>query len=693
MRKDSKTTISDLEKENRHLKEQLKEKIEFYENLLALMPGHVYWLDTNNVYLGCNNQQADVLKLESREKIVGKRNKDLLWVDQASQYDEANLKVLRSGERVKTKEMVPVNGELKTFLTEKIPLKKSNDESIGILGISIDITDLENTKKKAEQASIAKSKFIANMSHDIRTPLTGIVGLSDMLFDTAIKAETKEYAKMLHLSGEQLLSLLNSVLEIVSSESINQDTVELSSFELADLLHNIFELELPALKLKDLTLELKMDDDIPAIIKTDKGKLYRILLNLLSNSIKFTEKGSIIIQVSNMDSGDKQANLCFDILDTGIGIPKTETDKIFNAFYRVHPSYEGKYQGFGVGLHLVKQYVGALKGDISVNSIEGMGTRFHLILPVEIPQEEINHPIEESKKQTLQHTIDEINNPEKSAESIIDTSKPDLTKSCSDSTSAHILLVEDNPMAMIVADMILTKQGATTDKAYNSLDALNLFKKNRYNLVITDIGLPDFSGFELTQKIKAFEKEKNVTSPTPIIGLTAHAKQEALLQGNQCGMLDVCEKPLTEKGAMTYIDMFGKNKASFHAEKSGEYTTTPSPNIPLLDVDLGISQLGSIDDFKKMLDIMLKQTMVTSVDEIDKYYQACDWDLFKREVHKFKSSCLYCATTKLLKLTQNLESLADTKDSNQIKPVYQKFSDCVISTGQYIESYLSMKNK
>lgn len=295
MGKNSKTTISDLEKENRHLKEQLKEKILFYENLLALMPGHVYWLDTNNVYLGCNNQQAEVLRLESRENIVGKRNKDLIWVDQASQYDEANLKVLNSGKRIKAKEIVPVNGELKTFLTEKIPLfNKSIKEPVGVLGISIDITELENAQKKAEQASLAKSKFIANMSHDIRTPLTGIVGLSDILFDTVIKEEAKEYAKMLHLSGEQLLSLLNSVLEIVSSDSINQDAIEVNSFELTELLHNIFELELPALKLKNLSLDLKIDNDIPAIIQTDKGKLYRILLNLLSNSIKFTDRKSVV---------------------------------------------------------------------------------------------------------------------------------------------------------------------------------------------------------------------------------------------------------------------------------------------------------------------------------------------------------------------------------------------------------------
>jgi len=245
-------------------------------------------------------------------------------------------------------------------------------------------------------------------------------------------------------------------------------------------------------------------------------------------------------------------------------------------------------------------------------------------------------------------------------------------------------------MAMKVADMILNKQGAITDKAYNSHDALSLFKKNHYDFVITDIGLPDYSGFELAQKMKAFEKEQNSPSPTPIIGLTAHAKQEALLQGNQCGMLDVCEKPLTAKVAQSYIEMFGKEGKPTQSGTLNKPTGSSSQDIPLLDVDLGISQLGSIEDLKEMLDIMLKQSMVITVNEIDGFFQEKDWESFKKQVHKFKSSCLYCATTKLLKFTQDLESLADTKDIHQIEPGYQQFCDCVISTHQYIESWLSM---
>ncbi|MCC5791665.1 MAG: response regulator [Legionellaceae bacterium] len=680
-----------------HYEKTVQDIREYYETIILCMPGNVYWLDTSLRARGCNQNVLDMFGLDDIHQFIGLSFEEMAkvcgWSPIATQkFKSESIEVLHSKLPLLNREDPPIthaNGNVIHFLTHRVPILDKNNNILGVVGISIDNTERKEMIDKLEHANSAKSQFIANMSHDIRTPLTGIVGLSDILFDTVSKPENKEYAKMLHLSGEQLLSLLNSVLEVVSSESISHDVIEFHSFALAEVLHNIFELQLPALKLKNLSLELQLDDDIPATIRTDKGKLYRIILNLLSNSIKFTEQGSISIHISKQDKGDNQSILCFDIIDTGIGIPKTETNKIFHAFYRVHPSYEGKYLGFGVGLHLVKQYVDALKGNISVKSVEGMGTRFRLLLPVEIPESD-HHPIEADTKESLLHVIDDLNRPNESPPqpSMTLTAEGENSRAKTEAASAHILLVEDNPMAMKIADMIVRKQGATTDKAYNAHEALSLFKNNHYDFVLTDIGLPDFSGFELTRKIKTFEKETNAP-PTPIIGLTAHAKQEALLQGNQCGMLEVCEKPLTAKTALSYIDLFGS-----HKKTQAQHLSEPSPtssDIPLLDVELGISQLGSIEDLKEMLDIMIKQSMVVTVNDIDASFQNQDWPAFKKQVHKFKSSCLYCATTKLLKLTQDLEGLADSNDLNQIEPVYQQFCDCVISTHQYIESWLSMK--
>ena len=358
-----KNQAEDLNKKIELLKKVIREQKEIisannpmdaFSPLLDSIAGIHWSKDKNGMYLSCNDLMVKTLGLNDKSDIVGKTDYELPWSAQADTLVQNDLEVMKDAKVQSKEELVQTpDGVIHTFMVTKCPLKNHNGEIVGTFGCSVDITHikaLENelriAKEKAEAASQAKSVFIANMSHDIRTPLTGIVGLSDILFDTVIKDEAKEYARMLHLSGEQLLSLLNSVLDIVSSESIDQNTIETVPFNLHELLHNIFELELPALKLKNLTLDLKLNEGTPAIIKTDKGKLYRILLNLLSNSIKFTEKGGISINIDLTD----ETNLRFDIIDTGIGIPKTDIDKIFNSFYRVHPSYEGKYQGFGVGL-------------------------------------------------------------------------------------------------------------------------------------------------------------------------------------------------------------------------------------------------------------------------------------------------------------------------------------------------------
>lgn len=302
-RESSETANIEIEKENRQLKLDNQKLV----SLLDHLPGDIYWKDLNGVWLGVNNKGMESLKsmkvANQKSDVIGKTDYELFTKETADRFKENDLTVIKTKKSVSNEERNTLqDGTIIEQLSVKSPLFDENGEVIGIMGNTIDITKLKNTeqeltlaKEKAELASLAKSKFIANMSHDIRTPLTGIVGLSDMLFDTVIKDEAKEYAKMLHLSGEQLLSLLNSVLEIVSSDSINQDAIEVSSFELVEMLHNLFELELPALKLKNLSLDLKIDNDIPAIIQADKGKLYRIILNLLSNSIKFTEEGGVSI--------------------------------------------------------------------------------------------------------------------------------------------------------------------------------------------------------------------------------------------------------------------------------------------------------------------------------------------------------------------------------------------------------------
>jgi len=237
---------------------------------------------------------------------------------------------------------------------------------------------LKQAKEEAEAANRAKSEFIANMSHDIRTPLAGIIGIASILEDEAPDESIKEYAHMLNMSGEQLLSLLNTVLELVASGSLRKRKLQLSTFSIPHLLDNIFELELPSLKLNSIGFKLEMEDHVPEFVLSDKEKLYRILLNILSNAIKFTHNGHICVQVSLIDQSEEDLTIRFDVQDTGVGIPKEDLHKVFNQFYRSTATHEGKFDGYGVGLHIVREYLNRLHGEVHIDSEMGKGIIYPL---------------------------------------------------------------------------------------------------------------------------------------------------------------------------------------------------------------------------------------------------------------------------------------------------------------------------
>ncbi len=674
-----------LEERIKELEEKIKNQQYFYEGILSLMPGHVYWLNKNNVYMGCNNQQAYDANLKSREEIIGKTNAELPWQEQAEELDRINKLVLKTGKSVKTEEIAKAHGSIRSYLTEKIALRDKEGNINGLLGISMDITNLkekeieiQKAREKAEAANKAKSAFIANMSHDIRTPLTGIIGLSGILEEEVTEPEQKETAHMLNISGEQLLSLLNSVLDIVASDSMPEKKVILSAFDLEDLLHNIFELELPALQIKSIALKFQMDEAIPKIIESDKGKIYRILLNLISNAIKFTTEGTITLSVKTLEQRGESILLQFQVQDTGIGIDEKDKDRIFDRFFRAIPSYEGKFDGHGVGLAIVKQYIEALKGSVSVNSRLNQGTTVKVTIPVKVLSHETIRTTNLEK---------ELPQPGQSSEKPVSTSEKHEK---AEDTRPFVLLVEDNPMAMKIASLMLNKANCRCLQAVNGSEALELVKNNRFDWIISDIGLPDFSGFVLAKKIADYEKTKGLPL-TPIVGLTAHAKEEALKHSGSCGMQTVFEKPLKAEAVQSLIQQYFSADNTPH-ETYENSTTQEAPvltqNLPLFEFDKAIEQVGNKQTVIELIEYMLNEELTKSLETIDAAYQKKDWQQFKALVHKFKSSCLYCATTALLNLTQQLENTALLDDHQQKEALYQAFQQSCEKTKAHLQTWI-----
>lgn len=656
------------------------------------IPGNFYWKNIQAQYLGCNKTLLKTLKLNSVADIVGKTDADL-WPEQAIELKKNDEAVIQQRKPAYFEETVSLSNQSQMHFTViKMPIIDDSGTVIGILGNSLDITelkqiqkDLRKAKHKAESADIAKAEFIANMSHDIRTPLTGIIGLSHMVEDESHEESIKQYAHLLNISSEQLLSLLNSVLELVSSDSIGQQRLRLSIFNLEELLDNIIELELPSLELKSIKLTLERDTRLPEFIESDKEKMYRIILNILSNAIKFTRNGTITIKVELLERVKNDLLVKFQVIDTGIGMPKEDIQKVFDQFYRASPAHEGKFDGYGVGLHIVQKYLALLSGEVLVESEQGKGTCISFTIPLKSKQKPPGYvPLvkQESPKKTA-HSIRRV----------LESKTHAIT-----APIAHVLLVEDDPTARLVVANYLKKAHCSFLEAENGAEAYQLFINHEFDFVLTDIGLPDCSGLDLSKKMFLYETAQKKNKKTPIIALSGHSTEQCKAYQFKYGLSDMYKKPLKANELAFLIDNYGK--ASIQKENTGNTRHSPqaqtvsnlnTDGAPLMDISLAIQQLGTIHSLYEMAELMLSNGFDKTLPLVEKYFLDRDWSNFKKMVHKFKSGCFYAATTPLLHLSEKLESLADEAELQAIAPVYEEFQQCAKKTKHFMQQWLRQK--
>ncbi len=415
-------------------------------------------------------------------------------------------------------------------------------EIIGLLGISTDITDqvqiekdLEEAKEKAEVSNRAKSQFIANISHDIRTPLIGIQGLANWL-EEKIPAEFRADIHAIQNSSTELLSLLNNVIHLTKLEFYDESQDKNQPFDLKMMIDQLVDLFIPVSKPKNIILKSNYPDDFPHIFISDSSLIQRAILNLISNALKFTESGHVIISVEeNQASAKDEKNfpLLIIIEDTGIGIAEEEQTKIFSSFYRVNPSYQGKYQGSGLGLSIAKRFIEKLGGKIRLSSEFGKGSRF----VIELSMQPANHS---------SSTINYVDEYSKSQASLIHPHKPppspyQQTLANNKAALTRVLLVEDNSLIQKGATNTLNKLNCYVDIAANGTQALEMARIHQFDLILLDIGLPDYDGFWVATQIRQLAEHQF----TPIIALTGHIDEQYRQECIDVGMNDFISKPLT----------------------------------------------------------------------------------------------------------------------------------------------------
>jgi two-component system, OmpR family, aerobic respiration control sensor histidine kinase ArcB len=370
---------------------QQEQHRQFYA-IIDAIPASIYWKDKAGCYLGANKYMLDIVGLKHFSEIIGKNDQQFTEGKSAQPIQEIDQQVIRNRMTLVREERPKVfNQPNRVFLTTKSPLFNAKRRVIGLIGVSVDITDrkqaeqdLKSALQRSEEASQLKTEFIRNIHHDLRTPTSGIYSMTQLLSESDDLAMIQDSLKEVSEAAGELLNYCNSILDFSTIEQGHRAVIE-KKFNLKQLIEQVITLEKPAIHQKGLAFTFDYDAQIPEQLIGDEQRLYRILMNLIGNAIKFTERGSVTLQASVMTRHHKTVVISIRIKDTGIGIPQDKQTLIYEKLTRLNPSNRGQYKGLGLGLTIVKQFIMEMEGEIEVDSEVNQGTQFTCILPFKIP--------------------------------------------------------------------------------------------------------------------------------------------------------------------------------------------------------------------------------------------------------------------------------------------------------------------
>lgn len=498
-------------------------------------------------------------------------------------------------------------GESKWWLISGAPRFNEYDKLVGSIGIHLDITEqkvlehkLMEAKLEAEQSARAKELFLTNMSHEIRTPMNAITGMGRQLQRTPLNGQQQFYLDTINDASANLLVIINDILDLSKIES-GKIILENTGFSLKDIIEKCVFIMRHKAEERELSLSAKTGAELAPILIGDPHRLTQVINNLLSNALKFTEKGSVTLECTvSKDEADRQV-IRLIISDTGVGMSKDFLKVLFNKFTQEDEDVVRKYGGTGLGMSISKQLVEAMGGKISVESEKGIGTSVHIII---------------SLQKGMEKDLPKNGLPEVDEDVLRDVS---------------ILLVEDNETNRLVANTVLAQYGAIVEEAVNGLEAVEMLRKKMYDLILMDIRMPVMDGIEATKIIRA-----EISKTIPVVALTANVVKGEREKCMNAGMNEFVSKPFNEDDLIQIISkLTGRNKAGTSV-KPGSEAMPVKENLYDLDKLWDISR-GKQAFVEKMVHIFINETGNT-IKDIRKAYEENDIEKLRSVAHKIKPS-------------------------------------------------------
>jgi PAS domain S-box-containing protein len=573
--------------------------------LLSHVPGILYQVmapDKNTFYFSYVSESCrHILGYEPEEFT---QNKDLAY----SCIHAEDVPRLRELMRKSAKEMQPFRAELRCYkksgelvwvLLSSSPERLSSNEIIWN-GLLTDITESKQSEEKIKQlnedlaqriqvlatvneeletltrkleiaygqameASKVKSEFVANISHEVRTPISAVIGMSELLIDSFLNPEQEQLARIISESAQSLLTIINDILDFSKMEA-GRIELESISFSVTDVIKGCSDwLETP-MEEKGLSMLQEIDPTIPAFVKGDPLRIRQVLLNLITNAMKFTAKGYVKVRATLVSKNEGQAIIKFEVIDTGIGLTEPAHKRLFKPFSQADGSTTRKYGGTGLGLSISKHLVELMGGEIGVESQEGAGSTFWFTLPLSISSVKafVDEVVTDASTVELNRVAERnplettfVKRIKRFEAALLDRPVQTHVRS-----GAKVLLAEDNPVLQELASRQLRRLGLEVDVVSNGREAVEAMAKTNYDLIFMDCQMPEKDGFEATLEIRQQEKSNKGTHRL-IVALTASAMESDRAHCLACGMDDYMSKPVRLRQLIDIIEKWIPSDSSF----------------------------------------------------------------------------------------------------------------------------------